>query len=459
MEAASVHRACRQGDVQALLRILEKTPQSANFLDPKLGWPPLYRAVICNQYKVAQLLLTKGADPNIKNRLGESPLHQAADSGLLDFARLLLAYNADPNIQQADGETPLHRAAEKGRYSVAELLLKARAKVDMRNISQGRTPLHLAVVFNQVDTATILLTHGADREAKDLQGRTPLELLPTAEMRACFQVPDTWSATEEDEEEGDFIVEETPTLRASAIPPSRSSALIKTPPRKRAESVKAVPMEPETCSSTSMPELNRTFSFGAEIRKNQLVMWLEGYKLESIGNILAEAGLDDLENLVNQVQSQIPLTTRQLQAIGITKIGHCVRLLAAIESECRPIRRSMPGHMPVFECCQQPVPTPGYSMLPGLGEWLKQLGLERLLPVFEAAGYDHLESILGLSRTKYALTDKDLHEIGITSITDRKRLLRRIREDSCRTDMFQGKHEVDMEQVERLVACRSCEVM
>lgn len=455
MEAADVHRACRQGDVQALLRVLEKDPQSANSLDPKLGWPPLYRAVICNQYKVAQFLLTKGADPNLKNRLGESSLHQAADSGLLDFARLLLAYDADPNIQQADGETPLHRAAEKGRYRVAELLLKAHAKADMRNVSQGRTPLHLAVMFNQVDTAAMLLAHGADREAKDMQGRTPLELLPTAEMSACFQTPQARSDTEE-EEEGDFVVEEAPTLRASTIPPSRSSSLLKTP-TKPVYHPRPPTAEPETCSSTGIAELNRTFSFGAEVRKNQLAQWLEGYKLECIASILAEAGLDDLEELISQVQSKIPLSADQLQAIGVSKPGHCVRLLAAIESECHQFRRPAPSQIPVFECCQQPISTPGYSMLPSLEEWLRQIGLSGLKSSFEAAGYDHLESILGLSRTKYALTDRDLEaQMGIKSAADRKRLLIRIREDSGRTELFQGKREVEIEQMEHLIACRSC---
>ena len=140
MEAVDIHKACRIGDAQGLIRVLSRSPDSVNTLDPKLGWPPLYRAVICNQFAIAKILLERGADPNQSNRLGEAPLHQAADGGLEEFSRLLLVWKADPNVQQrgdsyADGETPLHRAAEKGRVHVAELLLQSSASVNIRSKS------------------------------------------------------------------------------------------------------------------------------------------------------------------------------------------------------------------------------------------------------------------------------------------------------------------------------------
>lgn len=135
-----MHKACRQGDLKQLREVLERAPSEVNQQDRKLGWSPLYRAVICNQYQVAKLLLEHRADPNTLTRLGESPLHQAADSGLEDLTKLLLAHQADPDLPQRgipylDGDTPLHRAAEKGRERVVQLLLNAGADLNVRNTS------------------------------------------------------------------------------------------------------------------------------------------------------------------------------------------------------------------------------------------------------------------------------------------------------------------------------------
>lgn len=140
MDYADVHRACRQGDLERLREVLKHVPGEVNQLDKKLGWSPLYRAVICNQYQVAKLLLEHQADPNFLTRLGESPLHQAADSGLEDLTKLLLAHQADPDLPQrgntyTDGDTPLHRAAEKGRERIVQLLLNAGADINTRNTS------------------------------------------------------------------------------------------------------------------------------------------------------------------------------------------------------------------------------------------------------------------------------------------------------------------------------------
>jgi ankyrin len=85
-----IQKACRLGNVELLRTILEKDPTVINELDSKLGWAPIYRAVICGHLNVTELLLKQGADPNARNKLGESPLHQAADNGQHALATVLL---------------------------------------------------------------------------------------------------------------------------------------------------------------------------------------------------------------------------------------------------------------------------------------------------------------------------------------------------------------------------------
>ena len=75
-----IQKACRLGNIELLNAILGAHPEMINALDSKLGWAPIYRAVICGHYKITKVLLKAGANPNVKNKLGESPLHQAADN-------------------------------------------------------------------------------------------------------------------------------------------------------------------------------------------------------------------------------------------------------------------------------------------------------------------------------------------------------------------------------------------
>jgi ankyrin repeat protein len=75
-----IQKACRTGDTTLIRALVEKTPEILNENDPKLGWTPLYRTVVCSHLEATNYLLAAGANPNIKNRMGECPIHQAADN-------------------------------------------------------------------------------------------------------------------------------------------------------------------------------------------------------------------------------------------------------------------------------------------------------------------------------------------------------------------------------------------
>ena len=61
---------------------------------------------------VCQLLLQRGANPNIQTKSGGvTPLHRAVYSGHGDIVKLLLASGADSLIQDSDGKLPLHKVS------------------------------------------------------------------------------------------------------------------------------------------------------------------------------------------------------------------------------------------------------------------------------------------------------------------------------------------------------------
>jgi len=108
-----------------------------------------------------------------KNKKGETPLHVACGKGLLDKVRQLLDEGANPNTQDNAGWTPLHEVASCGRTEIAELLLKAGANPTVPDVQERVTALHDAVTAGDIAMITLLVSYGADRDAKDSHGRTP----------------------------------------------------------------------------------------------------------------------------------------------------------------------------------------------------------------------------------------------------------------------------------------------
>lgn len=67
------------------------------------------------------------------------------------------------------------KAISSNNKYIFDILLKNKIDVNMRD-PLGRTPLHHAVFYRDIDTTTHLLEHGADPNIQDHDGKTPLHL-------------------------------------------------------------------------------------------------------------------------------------------------------------------------------------------------------------------------------------------------------------------------------------------
>jgi len=122
--------------------------------------------------EVARVLLENGADVMARDSDGQTPLHIAKWS---DVANVLLENGADVNATDISGRTPMHASAcfeltVSDIDSTTQALLKNGAEVNARD-SDGRTALHMAKLPS---SAKVLLDNGADVNAVDVFGRTPL---------------------------------------------------------------------------------------------------------------------------------------------------------------------------------------------------------------------------------------------------------------------------------------------
>jgi ankyrin repeat protein len=87
---------------------------------------------------------------NLDDAAREAPLHIAAERKMYKVLELLLAQGANPNLQDRDGNTALHLAVlpplypygEDETIDIIELLIRGGANINARN-HKGKTPLGL----------------------------------------------------------------------------------------------------------------------------------------------------------------------------------------------------------------------------------------------------------------------------------------------------------------------------
>ena len=106
---------------------------------------------------------------------------------------MLLEYGSDVNFADEEGQTSLHRCCEYGYVESARLLLEHGAEIDVVETSMGWTPLHHAVTsppLDGVDLSTLLLSRGANFLLEDNEGKSPLSLVHEeayGEMRGFWE--------------------------------------------------------------------------------------------------------------------------------------------------------------------------------------------------------------------------------------------------------------------------------
>ncbi|XP_057542142.1 ADP-ribosylation factor GTPase-activating protein AGD3 isoform X2 [Amaranthus tricolor] len=107
--------------------------------------------------------------PNTSNWTGDLSCKSSESSSSLSAENELLS------VEDLDGCSLLHLACEYADIGMLELLLQYGANVNASD-SRGQTPLHRCILKRKASAARLLLLRGADPQAVDRESRTPLDI-------------------------------------------------------------------------------------------------------------------------------------------------------------------------------------------------------------------------------------------------------------------------------------------
>jgi len=175
------------------------------------GTLPLHLAVVNGDLAMTRLLLEAGANPSLEDASGETPLFVAARLDEADIAAVLLERGAAADRRQSTDreQTPLFAAAREGSVATARLLIEHGADVNARTaagatpefrlpssstgskgagiirggwpehgvrsaVPGAKSPLLYATRHGDLEMVQLLVESGADIEAADANGVTPL---------------------------------------------------------------------------------------------------------------------------------------------------------------------------------------------------------------------------------------------------------------------------------------------
>jgi ankyrin repeat protein/predicted enzyme related to lactoylglutathione lyase len=207
---------CDAANLAEVSRLLDEDAELVHERHAHQGRTALHRAALAKHVELARLLLARGADPNARDTGDNAyPHHFAASVGQVEIVRACLDAGGDVH-----GAGDLHQLGVLGwalclgsgpRLAVAGLLLERGARHHVftavaaqdagavqdlveadpnvlharsSGFEHGGTPLHFAAARADTEMLALLLQLGAELEASDSCGRTPLARAMLADKAA-----------------------------------------------------------------------------------------------------------------------------------------------------------------------------------------------------------------------------------------------------------------------------------
>jgi uncharacterized protein len=181
--AGELYDKVEQNDIEAVKKLLAEGADIDEQVEVGGAgtMTPLLAACFYRYEDMAKLLISKGANINVKTATGQTPLMFACYHSE-EIAKLLVLKGAEINIKDGTGAFTLCiNAIRNGGVSItlAEFLLSKGANIDETDTSgpiAGYTCLMMASGSKKPDLVKFLIKHNANVNAKTKDGITPLSM-------------------------------------------------------------------------------------------------------------------------------------------------------------------------------------------------------------------------------------------------------------------------------------------
>ncbi|XP_040217366.1 fibronectin type 3 and ankyrin repeat domains protein 1 isoform X1 [Rana temporaria] len=174
MNGKHLHRAVNMDDEGAIINILQSGHVQVDVPD-KMGFTPLMVAAQKGYLRLVKLLVEYGANVHKGNGSGKNSMMLACFSGHLDVVQYLRTQGASWETRDKSGCTAMHSAVDGGHVTVIQWMINDGCEVDSRDRHLKWTPLmRVSAVTGNTDIARSLIRAGAEVNAKDRDGKSPL---------------------------------------------------------------------------------------------------------------------------------------------------------------------------------------------------------------------------------------------------------------------------------------------
>ena len=204
--------AIRLNEFEIVKYFIDVLPANVNTIITDAGCTPLHIAAYSGSEEICNFLLQSGANVNAINFHSYKPLHYAAMNNWIEASRLLLQNGADINAKTSNGCNVLHLAIEYEadedmiklviaygvdleakcdhlqaplfdalhyleKTNIFEVLIANGANVNVKCLDIGESLLHYAIAIGKYDFVKILAKSSHLMKVKNLNGKTPMEVL------------------------------------------------------------------------------------------------------------------------------------------------------------------------------------------------------------------------------------------------------------------------------------------